>query len=73
MPYKYRAALVSRKIQILLVDLVLMPRSTETDAYIFIKKALGEIGWVARNPARNPNGQVYTQNEVPVILVTCNP
>lgn len=40
-----------------------MPRSTETDAYIFIKKALGEIGWVARNPARNPNGQVYTQNE----------
>ena len=38
-------------------------RPTEVDAYIFIKRKLGEIGWSARNPERNPDGQVYTQNE----------
>ena len=38
-------------------------RPTEVDAYIFIKRKLGEAGWCAKNPERNPEGQVYTQNE----------
>ena len=38
-------------------------KSTEVDAYIFIKRKLGEVGWIARNPEKNPEGQVYTQNE----------
>jgi type I restriction-modification system DNA methylase subunit len=37
--------------------------ATEVDAYIFIKQALGALGWDIRNPDRNPAGQVYTQNE----------
>lgn len=37
--------------------------ATEVDAYVFIKRKLGELGWIARNPERNPDGQVYTQNE----------
>ena len=37
--------------------------STEVDAYVFIKRKLGELGWDTHNPERNPNGQVYTQNE----------
>lgn len=39
------------------------PRATETDAYIFIKKVLGEVGWNTKNPNRNPHGQVYTKQE----------
>ena len=39
------------------------PSSTEVDAYIFIKRKLEETGWITRNPERNPEGQVYTQNE----------
>lgn len=39
-------------------------KDTEVDAYIFIKENLKTIGWDIRNPARNPNGEVYTQNEV---------
>ncbi len=39
------------------------PAATEVDAYVFIKRKLGELGWNARNPERNPSGQVYTQNE----------
>ena len=39
------------------------PRTTEVDAYIFIKKNLNDLGWDIRNPERNPKGQVYTQNE----------
>ena len=38
-------------------------QSTEVDAYAFIKVNLREQGWDIRNPARNPQGQVYTQNE----------
>jgi len=38
-------------------------RITEVDAYIFIKENLGTLGWDTRNPTRNPQGQVYTQNE----------
>lgn len=37
--------------------------STEVDAYIFIKENLKLLGWDTRNPARAPEGQVYTQNE----------
>lgn len=39
------------------------PRTTEVDAYIFIKKNLKTLGWDTRNPARTQGGQVYTQNE----------
>ena len=39
------------------------PASTEVDAYIFIKRKLKELGWNTGNPERNPDGQVYTQNE----------
>ena len=39
------------------------PRSTEVDAYIFIKDSLRDIGWDTRNPSRSPEGRVYTQNE----------
>lgn len=39
------------------------PRTTEVDAYIFIKENLKTLGWDTRNPERNPQGQVYTQNE----------
>ena len=38
-------------------------RTTEVDAYIFIKKNLNDLGWDIRNPERSPKGQVYTQNE----------
>ena len=38
-------------------------RPTEVDAYVFIKRKLGEIGWCTKNPERNADGQVYTQNE----------
>ncbi len=37
--------------------------ATEVDAYVFIKRKLKELGWNASNPTRNPEGQVYTQNE----------
>jgi len=45
-----------------------MPRrlkatSTEVDAYIFIKRKLSELGWNTRNPERNDEGRVWTQNE----------
>lgn len=39
-------------------------RDSEVEAYIFIKDKLEELGWDPRNPARSPNGQVYTQNQV---------
>ena len=38
-------------------------RATEVDAYIFIKRKLAELGWNTRNPERNDEGQVWTQNE----------
>ena len=37
--------------------------ATEVDAYIFIKRKLAALGWNARNPERNDEGQVWTQNE----------
>ncbi len=39
------------------------PKNSEVDAYIFIKDNLKNLGWDVRNPARNPAGEVYTQNE----------
>lgn len=39
------------------------PADSEVDAYLFIKENLKILGWDVRNPARNPAGQVYTQNE----------
>ena len=36
---------------------------TEIDAYVYIKKQLKDLGWDTRNPATNPRGQVWTQNQ----------
>jgi type I restriction enzyme M protein len=49
-----------------LKNLVLMPKThdTEVDAYNWIKRDLKEKGWDIRNPTRNLEGEVYTQNEV---------
>jgi type I restriction enzyme M protein len=38
-------------------------KSTEVDAYVFIKSELKTLGWDTRNPAVYPEGQVYTQNQ----------
>jgi type I restriction-modification system DNA methylase subunit len=38
-------------------------RSSEVDAYLFIKDNLRLLGWDIRNPARHPSGQVFTQSE----------
>jgi len=40
-----------------------IPRTTEVDAYVFIKENLKIRGWDVRNPDRSTSGQVYTQNE----------
>jgi len=40
-----------------------MPRTSEVHAYGFIKDNLKTLGWVVKNPARHPDGQVYTQQE----------
>lgn len=39
------------------------PADTEVDAYIFIRRKLQELGWDVRNPERNAEGQVWTQNQ----------
>ena len=39
------------------------PKSTEVDAYVFIKENLKAVHWDARNPERVASGQVWTQNE----------
>lgn len=38
-------------------------KSSEVDAYVFIKDRLRMLGWDTRNPERVPSGQVWTQNE----------
>lgn len=38
-------------------------KDTEVDAYIFIKENLKTLGWNTKNPNRNVNGEVFTQNE----------
>src|SRR5690554_6490206 len=40
-----------------------MARNSEFNSYTFIKNDLNEIGWNVRNPNRDPNGEVYTQQE----------
>ncbi|GAB5409362.1 MAG: hypothetical protein BalsKO_17270 [Balneolaceae bacterium] len=40
-----------------------MPRNSEFNSYTFIKNDLSDLGWNTRNPSRDPNGQVYTQQE----------
>jgi hypothetical protein len=40
-----------------------MPRDSEFSSYVFIKNDLAELGWDTKNPARNPSGQLYTQQE----------
>lgn len=39
------------------------PKDTEVEAYVFIRDSLKTMGWDIRNPAKNPCGQVYTQNQ----------
>ena len=39
------------------------PKDSEVDAYSYIKEELGNLGWVVKNPARVPEGEVYKQNE----------
>lgn len=38
-------------------------RDSEVEAYIFVRDKLDELGWNPKNPARSPEGQVYTQNQ----------
>lgn len=38
-------------------------RISEFTSYIYIKKELESIGWNTKNPTRNFDGQVYTQQE----------
>jgi len=38
-------------------------RVSEFTSYIFIKKELENLGWITKNPERNIDGQVYTQQE----------
>lgn len=40
------------------------PHDTETRAYNFIEQDLSEKGWDTRDPSRQAEGEVYTQNEV---------
>lgn len=40
-----------------------MARNSEFNSYVFIKNDLNEIGWNVRNPNRDPQGEVYTQQE----------
>jgi hypothetical protein len=39
------------------------PTNSEVDAYSYIKEQLELLGWVVKNPARIPEGEVYKQNE----------
>lgn len=40
-----------------------MPRASEFASYVFIKNDLERLGWNTRNPTRNPDGELYTQQE----------
>ena len=39
------------------------PKNSEVDAYSYIRNQLEKLGWVVKNPARVPEGEVYKQNE----------
>ena len=38
-------------------------RVSEFTSYIYIKNELSTLGWNIKNPSRNSDGQVYTQQE----------
>ena len=38
-------------------------RVSEFTSYIYIKKELENLGWNTKNPERNVEGEVYTQQE----------
>ena len=38
-------------------------RVSEFTSYIFIKNVLENMGWITKNPERNIDGEVYTQQE----------
>lgn len=40
-----------------------MGRRSEFSSYVFIKNDLANLGWITKNPTRNPDGQLYTQQE----------
>jgi uncharacterized protein (UPF0147 family) len=40
-----------------------MPRASEFASYVFIKNDLNHLRWNTRNPIRNAEGQLYTQQE----------
>lgn len=40
-----------------------MARNSEFNSYTFIKNDLNQLNWNTKNPNRDPNGQVYTQQE----------
>ncbi|MGI0060371.1 MAG: HsdM family class I SAM-dependent methyltransferase, partial [Nitrosotalea sp.] len=40
-----------------------MSKNSEFRAYPFILKSLEDLEWNIKNPLRNPDGQVFTQNE----------
>ncbi|WP_080419366.1 class I SAM-dependent DNA methyltransferase [Burkholderia ubonensis] len=44
-------------------DLVPTPSETEVEAYHFIRDNLKKLGWIVKNPSRNDDGQVWTQNQ----------
>jgi type I restriction-modification system DNA methylase subunit len=40
-----------------------MTRNSEFNSYVYIKNELRNLGWNIRNPSRDTNGEVYTQQE----------
>lgn len=40
-----------------------MARTSEFASYVFIKNDLQDLGWLTRNPTRDPSGTLYTQQE----------
>lgn len=41
----------------------LSPVQSEVEAYGFIRQQLRDLGWVLKDPSKNANGQVWTQNQ----------
>lgn len=44
--------------------LTITPPESEVEAYVFIRDQLAQVGWIVSNPSTNPNGEVWTQNQV---------
>lgn len=45
------------------LPLIPQPADTEVDAYEFIRRQLRDVGWLVKDPSRNTDGQVWTQNQ----------